>query len=128
MLKLMLKLIASLNDRLVEEFRTQWDCYIDNTAMASDFTMINLLKGISRAENWVRRGSKGECRFKSDETESVTVKHALWKDMVARKLGLVFYSIVLHALNENVSKQAPLRLLDHTIIEYSFRSAILDRD
>ena len=49
----MLKLIGSPKDRLVEMFRAQWDCSIDTIAMASDFTMITSLKGISRAENAV---------------------------------------------------------------------------
>lgn len=50
-LEVMLKLVGSPRDRLVEMFRAQWDCSIDTASMASDFTMITTLKGIARAEN-----------------------------------------------------------------------------
>ena len=49
-LEVMLKLVGSPRDRLVEMFRAQWDCSIDTATMASDFTMITTLKGIARAE------------------------------------------------------------------------------
>ena len=32
-------------------FRAQWDCSMDTSAMATDFTMIMLLKGIPRTEH-----------------------------------------------------------------------------
>ena len=50
-LEVMLKLVGSPRDRLVEMFRAQWDCSIDTATMASDFTMITTLKGIPRTEN-----------------------------------------------------------------------------
>lgn len=50
-LEVMLKLVGSPRDRLVEMFRAQWDCSIDTATMASDFTMITALKGIPRTEN-----------------------------------------------------------------------------
>jgi hypothetical protein len=36
---------------LVDMFRAQWDCSMDTSAMATDFTIIMLLKGIPRIEH-----------------------------------------------------------------------------
>lgn len=43
-LEVMLKLVGSPRDRLVEMFRAQWDCSIDTAMTASDFTMITAQK------------------------------------------------------------------------------------
>jgi hypothetical protein len=49
-LEVMLKLVGSPKDMLIDMFRAQWDCSIDTTAMASDFQIIMNLKGIPRTE------------------------------------------------------------------------------
>jgi len=50
-LEVMLKLVGSPNDMLVDMFRAQWDCGMDTAVMASDFTTIMTLKGIPRTEH-----------------------------------------------------------------------------
>ncbi|KAL7553784.1 hypothetical protein ACHAWF_017115 [Thalassiosira exigua] len=50
-LEVTLKLVGSPRDMLVDMFRAQWDCSIDTSAMAGDFTTILNLKGIPRAEH-----------------------------------------------------------------------------
>ena len=49
-LEVMLKLVGSPKDMLIDMFRAQWDCSIDTKAMASDFQIIMNLKGITRNE------------------------------------------------------------------------------
>jgi hypothetical protein len=50
-LEVMLKLVGSPREMLVEMFRAQWDCSMDTGAMASDFAMIMTLKGIPRTDH-----------------------------------------------------------------------------
>lgn len=50
-IEVMLKLVGSPKDMLIEMFRAQWDCSIDTSAMASDFQVIMNLKGIPRNEH-----------------------------------------------------------------------------
>jgi hypothetical protein len=50
-LEVMLKLVGSPKDMLIEMFRAQWDCSMDTSAMASDFAMIMTLKGIPRTDH-----------------------------------------------------------------------------
>lgn len=50
-LEVMLKLVGSPKEMLVEMFRAQWDCSMDTASMASDFTMIMTLKGIPRTDH-----------------------------------------------------------------------------
>jgi hypothetical protein len=50
-LEVMLKLVGSPKEMLIEMFRAQWDCSIDTSAMASDFAMIMTLKGIPRPDH-----------------------------------------------------------------------------
>ncbi|KAL7542575.1 hypothetical protein ACHAXR_011910 [Thalassiosira sp. AJA248-18] len=50
-LEVMLKLVGSPKEMLVDMFRAQWDCSMDTLAMASDFTTIMMLKGIPRTEH-----------------------------------------------------------------------------
>ena len=50
-LEVMLKLVGSPKDMLVDMFRAQWDCSFDTATMASDFTTIMNLKGIPRTEH-----------------------------------------------------------------------------
>ena len=50
-LETLLKLVGSPKEMLVDMFRAQWDCSMDTTAMANDFTMIMTLKGIPRIEH-----------------------------------------------------------------------------
>ena len=50
-LEVMLKLVGSPREMLVEMFRAQWDCSMDTAAMASDFAMIMTLKGIPRTDH-----------------------------------------------------------------------------
>ena len=50
-LETMLKLVGSPKEMLVDMFRAQWDCSMDTSATASDFTMIMALKGIPRTEH-----------------------------------------------------------------------------
>jgi len=50
-LEVMLKLVGSPKDMLVDMFRAQWDCSIDTSAMAHDFATIATLKGIPRTEH-----------------------------------------------------------------------------
>lgn len=49
-LEVMLKLVGSPKDMLIDMFRAQWDCSIDTNAMAADFQTIMNLKGIPRNE------------------------------------------------------------------------------
>ena len=49
-LEVMLKLVGSPKELLVEMFRVQWDNSINTSAMASDFQIIMTLKGIPRIE------------------------------------------------------------------------------
>ena len=49
-LEVMLKLVGSPKDMLIDMFRAQWDCSIDTNAMAADFQVIMNLKGIARNE------------------------------------------------------------------------------
>jgi hypothetical protein len=50
-LEVMLKLVGSPRDMLVDMFRAQWDCSMNTTMMASDFTTIMTLKGIPRNDH-----------------------------------------------------------------------------
>jgi len=50
-IEVMLKLVGSPKDMLIDMFRAQWDCSMDTGAMAHDFTTILMLKGIPRAEH-----------------------------------------------------------------------------
>lgn len=50
-LEVMLKLVGSPRDMLVDMFRAQWDCSMDTTTMGSDFTTIMILKGIPRNDH-----------------------------------------------------------------------------
>jgi len=50
-LEVMLKLVGSPNEMLIDMFRAQWDCSIDTASMAFDFTTIMTLKGIPRTEH-----------------------------------------------------------------------------
>ena len=50
-LEVMLKIVGSPKEMLVDMFRAQWDCNMDTRVMANDFTMIMLLKGIPRTEH-----------------------------------------------------------------------------
>jgi hypothetical protein len=49
-LEVMLKLVGTPRDMLIDMFRAQWDCSIDTSAMAADFQTIMNLKGIARNE------------------------------------------------------------------------------
>ena len=49
-LEVMLKLVGSPKEMLIDMFRAQWDCSIDTNAMAADFQTIMTLKGIPRNE------------------------------------------------------------------------------
>ncbi|KAL9187955.1 hypothetical protein ACHAXT_006333 [Thalassiosira profunda] len=50
-LEVMLKLVGSPKEMLVDMFRAQWDCSMDTASMASDFTTVMTLKGIPRTEH-----------------------------------------------------------------------------
>ncbi len=50
-LEVMLKLVGSPRETLVEMFRAQWDCSMDTAQMASDFAMIMTLNGIPRTDH-----------------------------------------------------------------------------
>ena len=50
-LEVMLKLVGSPKDMLVDMFRAQWDCSINTSTMASDFQTIMTLKGIPRTDH-----------------------------------------------------------------------------
>jgi len=50
-LEVMLKLVGSPKDMLVDMFRAQWDCSINTSMMASDFQTIMTLKGIPRTDH-----------------------------------------------------------------------------
>lgn len=50
-LEVMLKLVGSPKDMLVDMFRAQWDSSIDTSRMASDFQTIMNLKGIPRNDH-----------------------------------------------------------------------------
>jgi len=50
-LEVMLKLVGSPKDMLVDMFRAQWDSSIDTSMMASDFQTIMNLKGIPRNDH-----------------------------------------------------------------------------
>lgn len=49
-LEVMLKLVGSPKELLIDMFRAQWDCSIDTSSMASDFLTIVNLKGIRVSE------------------------------------------------------------------------------
>ena len=49
-LEVMLKLVGSPRELLVDMFRAQWDCSIDTSAVAADFATVLGLKGVPRAD------------------------------------------------------------------------------
>ena len=50
-LEVMLKLVGSPRELLVDMFRAQWDCSIDTSAVAADLSTVLGLKGVPRAEH-----------------------------------------------------------------------------
>jgi len=51
-------------------FRAQWDCSMDTSAMANDFTMIMTLKGIPRTEHPAMLESLGVDAGEAGQTDS----------------------------------------------------------
>ena len=77
-LEVMLKLVGSPKDMLVDMFRAQWDSSIDTSMMASDFQTIMILKGIPRNDHASMLESLGveavEGRVGADSSMTVNIQ------------------------------------------------------
>eukprot|EP00986_Skeletonema_menzelii_P009232 scaffold4151_cov137-Skeletonema_menzelii.AAC.4 len=77
-LEVMLKLVGSPKDMLVDMFRAQWDSSIDTSRMASDFQTIATLKGIPRNDHAAMLESLGveavEGRVGADSSMTVNIQ------------------------------------------------------
>ena len=80
-LEVMLKLVGSPKDMLVDMFRAQWDCSIHTSMMASDFQTIMILKGIPR-------------------TDHVSMLESLGVEAVEGRVGADSYTVNIQALQE----------------------------
>ena len=89
-LEVMLKLVGSPKDMLIDMFRAQWDCSIDTNAMAADFQIIMNLKGIPRneqpalLENLGLEGGDGTTDGSSSMTANIQALQEKGSDVAAK--------------------------------------------
>ncbi|KAL3775457.1 hypothetical protein HJC23_000606 [Cyclotella cryptica] len=89
-IEVMLKLVGSPKDMLIDMFRAQWDCSIDTSAMASDFQIIMNLKGIPRneqpsmLENLGLEGGDGTMEGSSSMTANIQALQERGSDVAAK--------------------------------------------